>query len=170
MDCPPGTFSTTRAPRCEPCQSGKYAALPGLASCVLCAAGSFASETGRANCTACSLGSSQGAGGQRRCDFCEPGRYVAFEESKYCFFCDDGYKSLAGSSSCDLCSKGYYWGVEEPSDVDDDGYAQAFSNQEYKWGCQKCPDNAACPEGQRAGDHFQPIPDAGYFCLLLCCI
>ena len=47
--------------------------------------------------------------------------------------------------------------------MDDDEYALAYENQNYLFGCQKCPSNADCIEGDRPIDHFLPLPHTGYW-------
>jgi len=56
----------------------------------------------------------QGSSGQARCDDCEPGKHVAEQGASYCLYCEKGYKSTAGQPLCTLCSKGYFWGVQDP--------------------------------------------------------
>jgi len=47
--------------------------------------------------------------------------------------------------------------------IDDDAYRQEYAKGNYKFGCERCPPNAFCPEGMIEGDLFQPIPQKGYW-------
>ena len=56
VSCGPGTITTTRSTRCEPCAAGTYQADGTHGSCTACPPGKVAHEPGMTTCVSCTAG------------------------------------------------------------------------------------------------------------------
>ena len=139
IPCEAGTFSKELAQlECTDCPAGGYCKEAGAATPMVfisCPPGTYSSEQGSFNssvCTRCPAGTTQlasGASSSDACQACPEGSY-SNDPAAPCILCPYPDSSGSGSSSCPICTKGYYL-LE-----DADG---------RRTGCNPCPPNAECP-------------------------
>jgi len=102
LECSQGAYSNKRGvskvEECDPCQIGS-AASANPVGCLPCKPGSYNDIPGQAECKLCppnTYNPDEGLAGASDCVPCEQGKY-----------------SEAGSATCLLCPKGYYYGIPD---------------------------------------------------------
>ncbi|KAH8098674.1 hypothetical protein JL720_1634 [Aureococcus anophagefferens] len=107
--CPPGTYSTSGAASCTPCQPGTYTDAPGQAICKLASPGTFVPVEGASTATPCPVGTFSKSTASS-CTPCPRGSYSNLTEQSTCALCATPTTTLReGKTYCDACIGDYYW-------------------------------------------------------------
>jgi hypothetical protein len=111
QDCSPGSFSSASgSATCQPCEAGRFAALPAQTACLDCDPGTFSGQTGSESCRPCDAGTFSASSGRTACQDCAPGSFTALTGTTVCDNCpqdfnpqqEDGDNDRAGDL-CDNC-------------------------------------------------------------------
>lgn len=110
LDCPPGTWTEPGASACTPCGQGTSTnGLSRAPKCDACVRGSFAAGTGNAECTQCPLGTFATEERATSCNDCQPGRYAADLGSTACSLCPPGsFTPDTKQAECICCPEGEF--------------------------------------------------------------
>jgi len=108
--CPPGYWAGPGASTCAPCNSGESTnGLDKAPKCDECVRGTYAAGTGNAECTLCSLGTFANHERASSCNDCPRGTYAADIGSTSCTSCPPGsYASSTKSTECICCKAGEF--------------------------------------------------------------
>ncbi|KAH8075060.1 hypothetical protein JL721_1049 [Aureococcus anophagefferens] len=149
--CPPGTYSTSGAASCTPCQPGSYTELAGQTDCKFAEPGFFVAAAGASAQAPCPAGTDSTSAAVA-CSPCRAGYYSDRTGQPECERCETPTTTLdEGKTSCDACIDDYY----RDGALDEALAATGSAALECTECCVKCDDLctasdddcAKCPAG-----------------------
>ena len=153
-DCAVGRFAALGSTQCDPCSTGFFSNVSGLAECYPCPAGSISQERAAASCTLCQQGFFVNQSGMSKCLKCKAGFYAEESGLTECRECPAGrttnYEGALDAAAC-TCN-GELWNGE---------CFRCGDGTRFELGaCVLCQSGLECEEGE------EPVILPGFYATL----